>query len=195
MAKRKVFHLIYVDCVLLIWGLFIGSASAQDFGLSVHGGRLTKEKWEQAIMPGAEFADSTLFVVACSWKFSRLLADRLSLELEAQVGKHAGDQDHWEFNLPIVGFRWHRFPWDHLLATSFAWGIGPSYATQIPEIEIETSGQSSRWLIHWFGELAFGPPTASWETLLRLHHRSDGFGTVAEDGGSNAICAGVRYYF
>jgi hypothetical protein len=30
---------------------------------------------------------------------------------------------------------------------------------------------------------------------MRLHHRSDGFGLVAEDGGSNALCAGVRYRF
>ena len=163
--------------------------------MAVYGGQLTREKWEQAILPGAEFADATLFVVAGSWRFAGLLAGRLSLELEAQVGKYIGDQDHWEFNLPILGFRWHRFPWDHLLATSFAWGIGPSYATQVPEIELETNDESSHWLIYWFGELSLGPPTAAWEILLRLHHRSDGFGTVAEDGGSNAVCAGLRLYF
>jgi hypothetical protein len=195
MTGKKMIRPIGVGCVFLVLGMFIGSALAQDFGLFVYGGQVTKEKWERAIMPGAEFADATLFVVAGSWRFARLLADKLSLELEAQVGKYLGDQDHWEFNLPILGFRWHRFPWDRLLATSFAWGIGPSYATQVPEIEIETNGQSSRWLIHWFGELAFGPPTAGWEALLRLHHRSDGFGTMAEDGGANAICAGLRYYF
>jgi hypothetical protein len=195
MHRKKIARLICVSGMVFVSGLLIGTAVAQDFGLSVYGGQLTKEKWERAIIPGAEFADATLFVVAGSWRFSRLLADKLSLELEAQVGKYLGDQDHWEFNLPILGFRWHRFPWDRLLATSFAWGIGPSYATQVPEIEIETNGQSSRWLIHWFGELTFGPPTAGWEALLRLHYRSDGFGTVAEGGGSNAICAGLRYYF
>ena len=192
--KRKI-RIICVSCMVVVLGWLTESAMAQDFGLSVYGGRLTKEKWEQAIAPGAEFADATLFVLAGSWRFSRLLADKLSLEMEAQVGKYVGDQDHWEINMPIVGFRWHRFPWDHLMATSFAWGIGPSYATQIPEIEMETNDESSRWLIYWFAELTFGPPAAIWETMIRLHHRSDGFGTIAEDGGSNALCAGLRYYF
>ena len=54
--------------------------------------------------------------------------------------------------MAIIGFRWHRFPWDRYAATSFAWGIGPSYATEIPPIEIETSGSSSRWLIYRYGE-------------------------------------------
>jgi hypothetical protein len=195
MSGKTIFRLVISVCLVFTSGLMIDPAAAQDFGLAAYGGQLTKEKWERAISPGAEFADATIVVLAGSWRFSRLLAGKLSLEMEAQVGKYIGDQDHWEFNLPIVGFRWHRFPWDRILATSFAWGIGPSYATQIPEIEIETNDESSRWLIYWFGELTFGPPTAAWETLLRLHHRSDGFGTMAEDGGSNAICAGLRYYF
>lgn len=81
------------------------------------------------------------------------------------------------------------------MATSLAWGIGPSYATEVPPVERETNDSSSRWLIYWFGELTLGPPAADWELLLRLHHRSDGFGTVADDGGSNALCAGVRCRF
>lgn len=186
-----------------IWAMLVSNilvpafdtALGQDMAVALYGGRLTNEKWEQAISPGADYSDATIVVVAGSWTFARLFGDKLSCELEAQVGKYFGDQDHWEFNLPILGFRWHRFPWDDTLATSFAWGIGPSYATQIPEVELETNDESSRWLIYWFGELALGPPAGVWEVLLRLHHRSDGFGTVAEDGGSNALCAGLRYHF
>jgi hypothetical protein len=111
------------------------------------------------------------------------------------VGKYFGEQDNWEINMPILGLRWHRFPWDDHLATSIAWGIGSSYATQVPKVELETNFSSSKWLIYWFLELTFGPPTANWEVLTRLHHRSNGFGLVAEDGGSNAVCAGLRYRF
>jgi len=170
-------------------------ALAQDFALAIYAGQLTKEKFESAISPEAEFADATIVVAAGSWTFSRFFDGKLSCELEAQVGKYFGDQDHWEINLPIIGFRWHRFPWDDHLATSFAWGIGPSYATEVPAVEMETNESSNRWLIYWFGELTLGPPTANWEALMRLHHRSDGFGTVADDGGSNALCAGIRYRF
>ena len=170
-------------------------ALAQDFALAIYAGQLTKEKFESAISPEAEFSDATIVVAAGSWTFSRFFDGKLSCELEAQVGKYFGDQDHWEINLPIIGFRWHRFPWDDHLATSFAWGIGPSYATEVPAVEMETNESSSQWLIYWFGELTLGPPTANWEALMRLHHRSDGFGTVADDGGSNALCAGIRYRF
>jgi hypothetical protein len=65
----------------------------------------------------------------------------------------------------------------------------------VPKVELETNFSSSKWLIYWFLELTFGPPTANWEVLTRLHHRSNGFGLVAEDGGSNAVCAGLRYRF
>ena len=184
-----------VAALVFLLGIIPAIALAQDYALTIYAGRLTTEKWEQAILPGADFADATIVVAAGSWTVARFFDGKLSCELEAQVGKYFGDQDHWEFNLPIIGFRWHRFPWDRYVATSFAWGIGPSYATEIPPIEIETSDSSSRWLIYWYGELTLGPPAAGWEVMLRLHHRSDGFGTVAEDGGSNAVCGGIRYRF
>ena len=66
---------------------------------------------------------------------------------------------------------------------------------RVPDVELETNSDSSRWLIYWFGELTFGPPASGWEVLFRLHHRSDGFGTIADDGGSNTVCAGIRYRF
>jgi hypothetical protein len=53
---------------------------------------------------------ATIVVAAGSWTFSRFFDGKLSSELEIQVGKYYGDQDHWEFNLPVLGFRWHRFP-------------------------------------------------------------------------------------
>lgn len=181
--------------MVYLLGVTPAVAPAQDFSVAAYGGQLTREKWEGTFSSGAEFADATIIVAAVSWTAYRFFDSRLSWELEGQVGKYFGDQKHWEFNLPILGLRWHRFPWDDHLATSLAWGIGPSYATRIPEIELETNDDSSHWLIYWFGELALGPPTAKWEVLLRLHHRSDGFGTVADDGGSNALCAGIRFQF
>jgi hypothetical protein len=179
-------------CFILLFGL---SASATDYALSIYAGQLTTEKWEQAILPTAEFVDATIVVTAMSWTFARFFDHGLSLELEGQVGKYFGDQDHWELNFPIFGLRWHRFPWDAHVATSFAWGIGPSYASEIPPIELETNDSSNRWLVYWYAEVTLGPPKKAWEALFRLHHRSDSFGLVADDGGSNAVCAGIRYRF
>lgn len=176
-------------------GIAPAAALAQDFALAVYGGRLTREKWEGALSPDADFADAVIVVAAGSWTASRFFDGKLSCELEVQVGKYFGDQEHWELNLPLLGFRLHRFPWDDHLATSLAWGIGPSYATRVPEVELETNDDSSRWLIYWFGEVTLGPPSAGWDVLLRLHHRSDGFGSVANDGGSNLLGTGFRFRF
>jgi hypothetical protein len=167
---------------------------AQDFAFAIYGGSLTENSWEQSLVPGVEIADAMIVVVAASWTFCRLFKENVSLELEAQLGKHYGDQNHWEINLPVLGIRWHRFPWDDYVDTSIAWGIGPSYATQIPEIELIRNDTSKNWLIHWFGDLSFGPPTANWEVLTRLQHRSDAFGALG-GGSSNALCAGLRYRF
>jgi hypothetical protein len=192
--KNNIKHILLALCVYAM-GPAPGIALAQDVALAIYGGRLTKEKWERAILPGADYSDATIVVAAGSWTAFWFFDGKLSYELEAQVGKYFGDQDHWEFNLALLGLRWHSFPWDDQLATTFAWGIGPSYATRVPEIELETNDDSSRWLIYWFGEFTIGPPAAKWEVLLRLHHRSDGFGSVSDDGGSNAVCAGVRFRF
>ena len=123
---RKRISIVLIACLL---GGLPGVGIAQDLALAVYGGRLTREKWERAFSPGADFADAVIVVAAVSWTALRFFDGRLSCELEAQVGKYTGDQDHWEFNLPILGLRWHRFPWDDVLATSLAWGIGPSHAT------------------------------------------------------------------
>ncbi|VGO22212.1 hypothetical protein [Pontiella sulfatireligans] len=167
----------------------------RDFAVAVYGAQLTREKWEHTISPDTRFTGATLVSATASWTALRFFDGKLSCDVEAGVGKYFGEQDNWEFNLPILGLRWHRFPWDHRLATSLAWGIGPSYATRVPEIELETNDDSQRWLIYWYGELTLGPRESNWEVLMRLHHRSDGFGTVADDGGSNAVGAGVRYRF
>ncbi|WP_319524394.1 hypothetical protein [uncultured Desulfosarcina sp.] len=184
-----------IAAVLILPAAFESVGLAQDYGISLYAGQLTEEKWEDAILPDADFTDATIVVASGSWTPFRFFEDKLSCELEAQIGKYFGDQDHWEFNLPIIALRWHRFPWNRYLANTIAWGIGPSYATEVPSVELETNDDSSRWLIYWYGELTFAPPVSSWELMLRLHHRSDGFGTVAEDGGSNAVCAGLRYRF
>lgn len=183
-----------VALALCLLGAVNESVKGEDFAFALYGGRMTEDKWMDSIRPDTTFTDAYIAVVAGSWTFARFFDGNLSLELEGNVGRHFGDQDHWEFNLPVA-VRWHRFPWDKYLATSFAWGIGPSYATELPEIEQELNESTQRWLIFWFGELTLGPTRSKWEMLLRLHHRSDGFGAVADDGGANTVCAGLRYRF
>lgn len=152
---------------------------------------MTDNTWTEVFDPDTlEFRDSTQIGFVASrriWHYE----DMLSVEIEGQIVRHFGGQDNWEFNVPIA-LRWHPFPWDEWLDTSFAWGIGPSYATEVPEDEVAQHGESAQWLVHWFAELEFGPPESPWSGIVRLQHRSGAFGAVADDGGSNVWAVGLR---
>ncbi len=163
--------------------------------VTLFGGWLTDNNWEEASSPGVvEFRDSWLLGLAASRRISQF-GKGLSLELEGQVVRHFGDQTHWEFNLPIIA-RWETFPWDNVIETSLAWGIGPSYASEKPAEEVAREGDSQRWLVYWLAELELGlPGQRDWTALMRLHHRSEAFGLIADEGGSNVLAVGVRRRF
>ncbi len=164
------------------------------YGLTVYAGRMTENDWQNSLNPGeVGFHDSSLIAVALSRRLDRWFDD-LDVELEGQIVHHFGDQDHWEFNLPVV-LRWRRMPFDDVVDTSIAFGIGPSYASEVPVVEAREEGGSEKWLIHWFGEIEAGPPEADWRVVFRLHHRSDGFGLIADSGGSNFLAFGIKWRF
>ena len=60
----------------------------------------------------------------------------LGWEVEGQLVRHYGMQDHYETNGLVVA-RWHPFFWDRYLDTSFAIGEGLSYATKVPQVEVQ----------------------------------------------------------
>ena len=118
-----------------------------------------------------------------------------SFEVEGQIVKHFDEQDHWEFNALLIA-RWEVFPWDSYLDTSFALGTGPSYATNIPEIEVERSGESEHLQAYMLVELEFMLPSHPKVAFItRIHHRSNAFGLVAEDGTSNVLALGLKFKF
>ncbi len=166
----------------------------KDLALSVYAGRLTDSDWQDSLTGQAGWVDAGLVAGALGWTFRRAENRAWSLELEGNVAKHFGDQDHWEFNALVTG-RWHRFPWSEAVATSVAFGLGPSYATEVPKAEIAIDGDSSRLLLYWQLELTLGPPKGDWAAMFRLHHRSTGYGVFGDDGGGNTLAAGLRYYF
>ena len=78
---------------------------------------------------------------------------------------------------------------------SLAFGLGMSHTTEVPIVEIETRGGSRRNLIYWMleSEFATSDPARRW--FVRIHHRSDAWGTLEPEGGSNAIAIGIRQDF
>ena len=143
----------------------------------------------------ASYIDDYLLVGALSKRYARLYDGALQLEAEGQVAYVLSDQHYWQLNaVPIVA-RWQRFPWNNKVATSAAFGLGLSYATELPELEVQLEGDTRQLLVYWVAELTAGPPQASWAVSLRLHHRSVAYGLFGEEGGMNAVGLGVRYMF
>jgi hypothetical protein len=191
------YRIIAVILVIALTPAFVATVLAdEDFAVSVYLGRMTDGDFGDAISGKADFIDAYVVVGALSWTFARYFEDALSFELEGQIGKWWGDQDNVEFNLPLA-IRWSKFPWDRYVSTSLAYGLGPSYATEEPEAELDLHDKTKKFMVYWFGEIAIGPPDSNWAGILRVHHRSGAFGLIADhgEGGSNTLAAGLKYRF
>jgi hypothetical protein len=177
--------------------LFMGMAdtvSAQDYALTVYGGRVTADRWVKSLLPNVNFVDAYITVGALAWTLKHLHDGDFTVEIEGQVAKYSGEQEHFEFNLAVAG-RWHKFRWDKVVDTSFAFGLGPSWAAEEPEVEVMIHGTTKQCVVYWFSEITLGPPDTNWAVVFRLHHRSSAFGLIAEEGGSNTLTAGVKFLF
>jgi hypothetical protein len=170
-------------------------ASEHPWAVSLFGGVQAKETIGDIVGFSADYSgDNGVAVAALAREFYRF-KDYLGFEIEAQVGRHFGDDlSHWEFAALGVG-RWHPFPWDEWLDTSFAFGAGLSYYTEVSAIEEERDDDAQRLLGALAFELTFGMPRfPRWDMLVRIHHRS-GMGGVIGEGESNYLCLGLKYRF
>lgn len=191
------YFIISALVVITITAAFIGKAMAgEDFAVTVYGGRMTEGKSSDIVKGQSGFIDAYVVVGTLSWTFARYLEDALSFELEGQVGKWWGDQDNMEFNLPLA-IRWSKFPWNHYVATSVAYGLGPSYATEEPDAKSYKGEFTDQFMAYWFTEIALGPPNSKWAGVFRIHHRSDAFGLVADSSNhsENTLAIGLKYRF
>jgi len=193
MPIRHILAALFV--LALCAGTSAAAADEHDFSASIYGGVMTDEDWIHAITGQTDLEDSYILAGAVGWTFHRPASRQWSLELEANVVRHFGIQDHFELNAPVLTARWEDFPWDRYLDTSLAYGIGPSFASTTPEYERIRKGESDPVMLFWHIEAAFGLPGSRWSTIFRLHHRSTGYGMFADEGGSNILCLGLRYEF
>lgn len=169
------------------------------FHLAVYGGKAADGRMLDIISRfDTGFIDSWLVAVAPGW--IHFEGNGWRSEVEGQVVRHWGEQDHWEFNTAYI-LRWMRFPWDHRVDTRMAIGVGLSWATEVPFIEPRAKElgeeESRRFLGYVVMEVELAPPReSSWSGFVRLHHRSDAAGTFHNKrGGSNFITLGTRYRF
>ncbi|MGD9006327.1 MAG: hypothetical protein PVG41_00335 [Desulfobacteraceae bacterium] len=160
-------------------------------------GQYSDTAFNEIIRFNTEFESSYVHVLSVGKELG-VYKDKIQYELEAQVSKHTGDQEHEEINA-VFTLRWLPFWWDDYLDTSFAFGNGISYATEDPPLEIRDSDddETSKWLYYFLVEMAFVvPKTTDWDLFMRIHHRSSVFGAIDNViAGSNFVGLGLRYRF
>ncbi len=160
---------------------------------TVYVGNMTSNKWEELFF-SADFIDSYLAGYALT--FDHSISPRWSIGAEAQLTYHFGDQTYAEIGMPLTLRYRPENPWLRVL-DSFAFGLGMSHTTEVPQVEIDNGDgeRSRRNLFYWMLETQFesGRPGRRW--FLRIHHRSDAWGTLEPEGGSNALAFGLRQDF
>jgi len=194
----KNIYLLYSALFLILLFLFPQAAvsSEDSYSLNIYGAKMTGNNWEEIVTESdkLDFIDSKMIVVALAKRLGPY-QPRLNYEIEGQIVKHFSIQDHWEFNALGV-LRWEPFWWDRFIETSAAFGLGASYATDLPEAEVNIEGDSQRWMAYWMMEVALSHPQAPNIALItRIHHRSEVFGLIADEGGSNSLAVGLKINF
>ena len=171
----------------------------KDWMITGYGVKLSPDTLGETITFNAKYEDSYVAVLALAKRIYSFKKAPIDIELEGQVGKHFGEQNHFEFNIVPV-FRWKTFPWDKYVDTSCAVGAGLSYALETPEIEEASVGKdhpSPKLLGYLMLEFAFSlPDRPQWSFVTRVHHRSGANGLF--DGrldASNGIGCGIKYLF
>ncbi|WP_424933809.1 hypothetical protein [Amaricoccus macauensis] len=157
---------------------------------ALYGGIQSSQVWQDVVShpDSEEFYDDGLIGISYA-QFRPFGRFGIYGGVEAQANLHFGGQTYGEFNLPFV-LRYE--PKWSLPVRSFAYGLGPSLTTDVPDIEVDKGGASQRVLFYWYMEAEFGYARQRFNPFLRLHHRSNGFDTFEQPGSSNAIVLGLR---
>ena len=167
--------------------------SERDWAVTLLGGRYSGSKLLD--LPGkVDFKDSYTAGLSVAYQFVDW-GPHMRWELEGQVLKHFGEQEHVEL-VSSINVRWITFPWNRYLDTSLAFGGGLSLATEVPVLERKDPDNSdAAALLHYLVlEAAVGLPGSPWSFVARVHHRSGIFGLFSHSG-SNLLAVGIRYRF
>ncbi len=164
------------------------------WSIATYAGPVTYTRFNEIVRLQTDFRSSYVAALAAGRKLTAH-GELAQWEIEGQVTRHWGKQDHSEINAALL-LRWKGFPWDDYLRTSIALGIGPSIALATPALEKGRHGEASRRLAFMPFEITAAPPDSqNWEIFTRVHHRSGVFGVVSDSSGSNFVTGGLRVRF
>ena len=183
-------------------GFMVGSAaSAEEYragdgrlSLSLQGGQMTINGIDEVFDPTrTEFTNAYFGGLILGYEVP-LSDPRFALGAEVQLNHHFGQDTYQELVLPVTIRYSPARPWPSVI-DSFAFGIGLSHASETPLLEVVRRGESQRTLVYFSLEAAFSVGEGDDDIFVRLHHRSDAYGLMATDAGSNAFAIGWRRGF
>ncbi|MDW4499011.1 hypothetical protein R5H30_13530 [Sulfitobacter sp. D35] len=179
--------------ILLLCASYVPARADDGWALTGFAGVMTRDPWHDAVQVwDADYVKSGLVGLGLERQFAQ--AGRFSFGLEVQAVQHFGRQGHFEINTPFT-VRYDRQGAYLPNLDSLAFGLGLSWASERPQVEIDRDGDSTQTLFYWMIELAYDLAQTEDELLFRIHHRSDGYGVFPIDTGSNALTIGLRRRF
>lgn len=184
--------------IFIFLSIFLNSQSfayEDKYFISLYAGRATRRDFQNlAAFEYEKYIESKIVVISLGKEIYDY-NDYFNFEIEGQLAKHWGYQNHWETNA-VLSIRWKKFPWNDYINTSFAIGDGFSYAFKDPEVEVDDMGRTSKYLNYLLLEWSFSVYDPNWSVFSRIHHRSGIYGLINNiSGGSNMITGGIRYRY
>ena len=166
--------------------------------LALFGGEGTERNFSDTLKKLFDFEGSSDRVVAVT--AGRRIAwfrRQFSIDAELMYARHYGRETYDEVGMAAY-VRWHDFPWNDHLVTSFAVGLGPSYTTIYPQLEVQDNEDDRSKLLNQFNlELTLAlPQYPTTSALVRLQHRSGIFGAInGVWDASNFLTIGLKQEF
>jgi hypothetical protein len=185
---------------------------ARAWAVSLYGGTLSPDGFREWFVPPVETEDHHVAALSVSkglgalsehwrWADGTFFLDGLDLEAEAIAAWHwgpfRGDEQEYAEGAASLNIRYRELPWDHVVDTSFGFGLGLSLTSEVPEHEVRVNGDSQELLTYMMVDATLALPAyPAWQLLLRVHHRSGVWGLMSGImGGSNYLTMGLKYEF
>jgi hypothetical protein len=177
---------------LALWATVAGAEPRKS--AMVFAGPVSLNDWGDLVtLNDVEYSDAVItgVVGGLTWNMP---SPRWQFSMEVQVNKYFGSQDSWEFN--VVPAMFHYVPKRELgPLQSLGFGLGFSYASEPPAVELARGDETSQEKWYWTLEAAFDTENPNREVVLRIHHRSTGSSTIGTGRSTNAVAIGLRQYF
>lgn len=172
----------------------VASKNGGEWWFGYQTGVMTDGRAHEMFIPSElEFVDAYLAGLVVGYE--RQYGDsRFSYGLELQVNSHFGQDSFYEIVLPAV-IRYHpeKSWWNAF--DSFAFALGGSHYSKTSQLERDNYGESRRNLVYWYIETEFKTQDPKSSLFARIHHRSNAWGALEPNGGSNAFVLGFRRKF